>query len=329
MPSRPETKKNKVKVVKRSSKTAKQNENARVIATKTGKSSPSATKFIIKPTRSVVAPVVDGAADDQHRAYESLLGAEEVVAPSVRMDAVTGLPRRLDRPCAGYGDLLGILTGQKKVSVLSRVALYRLDSPPLKSSAAGSGGNRNNDCGRATVTDWPAWLSGLRAALAQKGVVVWRVPTKSVAFVFRKEHVDHAAALSLLMYPINEHKAQQVLGTYFTSPRVVDYAVGRLLGYNIRDIEALYLSRALEAVLMVNDYFDDDAAARAVDPDASMAKALAGAYSAIFARRSKEYDQELAAFLKSSEVTAIAANISKHSEPIEGSGGGGVLVNRN
>lgn len=170
--------------------------------------------------------------------------AEAVVLPIVSMGR-DGLP--MQRPDAGeacdvHADLLGVLNGHKRVAMVP-VATIRPGGHPPDS-------NDEPVCAGRPVRDgWAAWHGRLLSACQDAGLAYLRV-TKEVAYVFGAANLKYAALLYLLYHaPDHERRRLDALDEVAGG-----FVIGRLLGYEDRDIEAWYLGQVLSLITLSDVY---------------------------------------------------------------------------
>ena len=160
----------------------------------------------------------------------------EIVRPSVIMHPLE-VPCKGDPVCNSYEDIIGVLNGYKRVSIVLREHFVPGTPPnPEHSSSIYS-------CAKRPVHDWIAWKTRLFETCHASGLVVWSIPEKKDSvLVFHETSATYAALLYICIFSPGE------MGLFFdnvSDMNTFPYIAGKLMGYNERDIESWYLRDAL------------------------------------------------------------------------------------
>lgn len=232
-----------------------------------------------------------------------------LLSPAVFMDPA-GLPAMRDAfACHGYEDVLGVLSGQKWVSIVRPGELHRFTQSTAQTTS----------CFDKSVPDWSVWLRELRAEMAKQKVVTWKASAASkVCYVFRPENVFAAAALSVLHNPLNPKVASDILAKYFgqgiDAAQSIHYCVGTLLGYAFEDVKAWYTGQMLSAFFVKNWY----QAYKEKRVDLQVATGIAREFGRHFTKEvAPKWDRALEALCKSDEVAKISKNILIFARPVD------------
>ena len=163
---------------------------------------------------------------------------QEVVRPIVYMGP-DGYPKQeFKSQCLDYEDIIGVLNGHKPVSIVKLTSCPSRAHPVDRSTPT---------CMGKTIRNRKEWCEHIKTTCKQVGLITIPI-ANDIAYVCFRENLRSAAALYLL-YHAEQKEDKQARAKVVPDRMFDDYIIGKLLGYNDKDIEAWYLGQALSLAL--------------------------------------------------------------------------------
>lgn len=222
---------------------------------------------------------------------------EDVVFSLVAMDPETQLPVYMHkRPSTcKYNDVVGILQGYKPCSIIP----YWFFSKNLQLP-------KHIKCGDKLVPMKPAdYRKAVIDECKKQKVLVFDVD-KNARIAFKRENARMAAALWVLYYQDYDGNEGDFGG----------YAIGRLLGYDKKDIRAWYHGQVLQHVTMTSDSSNEWWLKPKSAADAELARAVTKGFFEHYKRWEAKAERKLRAFLRSSRVDEAVKTITAKMKPL-------------